>query len=186
MAHETSPAHDTRPSAVLHRWPTLVGLLAAASQILTGADRTTVGIVVAVATICYLAAAALGRPWAAWAAIPVVSLIITGGAVAGVAPMTTLGATAAVLVVTGLVLGVSRRALGAQTAAALAYGGLVVAGLAMAPDVGLVLVGVTLMAHAGWDIVHIRRRIVVPGSLAEFCIALDLTLGAAVLIGLTG
>jgi hypothetical protein len=55
--------------------------------------------------------------------------------------------------------------------------------LAMAQATGLVLVAITLMAHAAWDVLHIRRRIIVPSSLAECCIALDLTLGLAVLIG---
>lgn len=170
---------------LLHRWPTLIGLLAAALQILTGADRETVGIVVTVAATCYLAAAAFGVPWVAWAAIPGCTLLITGGQLLfGAGPLTTLAVTAAVLVVIGLLTRASRAALTAQTAAALVYGGLTVAAFAMAQPAGVAVVAITLMAHAGWDIVHLRRRIVVPGSMAEFCIALDLTLGLAVLIGL--
>lgn len=170
--------------AVLRRWPTLVGLLAAASQILTGADRTTVAIVVAVAVTCYLAAAALRRPWVAWAAIPGCVLAITLGDLLGAEPLTSLAVLAAALVVVGLITRASRAALTAETAALLVYGGLAVTGLAIAPTVGLVLVAVTLIAHGIWDAIHLRRRAVVSPSLAEFCIALDVPLGLAVLLGL--
>lgn len=170
--------------AVLHRWPTLVGLLAAASQILTGADRTTVAIVVAVAVTCYLAAAALRRPWVAWVAIAGCVLAITVGELLGAEPLTSLTTLAAALVVAGLVTRASRAALSVEAAAALGYGGLVVVGLAIAPTGGLVLVAVTLIAHAVWDVVHLRRRAVVSPSLAEFCVALDVPLGLAVLFGL--
>lgn len=55
------------------------------------------------------------------------------------------------------------------------------AALALAPTAGLVLVAVTLIAHAAWDTLHLRRRIVVASSLAEFCIALDVALGLTAL-----
>jgi hypothetical protein len=37
------------------------------------------------------------------------------------------------------------------------------------------------VAHAVWDAVHLRRGVVVPRSLAEACIFLDVPLGIAVI-----
>lgn len=181
----TIPAHGHAPTgarALLARWPSLLGLVAATAILLAGvADRTTVGITVAVAAVCYLAAAALDRPWAAWAAIPAGTVVIAGGGLLGVQPLTSLAVAAAVLVVAGLVTRAPRAALTAQSLAMLAYGGLVVVGLALAPTAGLVLVAVTLIGHGAWDVLHLRRGVVVPGSLAEACVALDVPLGLAVL-----
>jgi hypothetical protein len=51
-----------------------------------------------------------------------------------------------------------------------------------------VAAGVVLASHAVWDLVHLRSGRVVPRSLAEFCIALDvpLGLGFVLLAALTG
>lgn len=169
------------PRALLARWPSLLGLVAAVAALLGGADRTTVGIVVAIATVCYLAAAALDRPWAAWAAIPAATIVIGGAGALGVRPLVTLAVAAAILVGVGLVTRVPRGGLTAQAVQVLVYGGLAVVGLAIAPTVGLVLIAVTLVGHGAWDVWHLRRGTVVPGSLAEFCVALDVPLGLAVL-----
>lgn len=184
MTNTNIPTHaraSTGARALLARWPSLLGLVAAVVVLLAGADRTTVGITVAVAAICYLAAAALDRPWAAWAAIPATTVVIFGGGLLGVQPLVSLAVVATVLVGVGLVTRAPRAALTAQGVALLVYGGLVVVGLAVAPTVGLVLVAVTLVGHGGWDLLHLRRGIVVPGSLAEACIFLDVPLGFAVL-----
>lgn len=44
----------------------------------------------------------------------------------------------------------------------------------------LVLAGLTLAGHAGWDAVHHRRYEVVPRSMAEACIAVDVAVGVGV------
>lgn len=110
--------------------------------------------------------------------------MIFGGALLGAQTLVSLAVTAAVLVGIGLVTRAPRDALTAQSAAMLVYGGLAVVGLAIAPTVGLVLVAVTLIGHGVWDVIHLRRGIVVPGSLAEACVALDVPLGLAVLVTL--
>ncbi|WP_063828564.1 hypothetical protein [Actinopolymorpha alba] len=177
--HETPGTH-----ALLRRWPSAIGLLAAVSAFLAGPDRTTVGIVVGIASMCYLTAAALGRPWTAWAAIPVCSALIIVGGLLGTAPLTLLAVTAAVVVVIGVLARASRRALTAEAVGALVYGGVAVIGLGLAPTAGLVLVAIALIAHGAWDAWHLRRKVVVSGSLAEFCIALDVPLGLSLLVGL--
>lgn len=184
MTNTNIPTHGRAPTgarAVLARWPSLLGLVAAVAMLLAGADRTTVAITVAVAAVCYLAAAALDRPWAAWAAIPATTVVIFAGALLGAQPLVSLTVTAVALVGVGLLTRAPRAAVTAQSVAALIYGGLVVVGLALAPTIGLMLVAVTLVGHAGWDLLHLRRGIVVPGSLAEACLALDVPLGLAVL-----
>lgn len=175
-------AHASRPHAVLSRWPTALGVVSAAGLLLTGADRETVAVVIVVATTCYLAAAALDRPWVAWAAIPAGAVVIAAGLLAGAPPWVSLGVAALVLVVVGLLGRASRPTLGAQATAMLLYGGLAVAAIAIAPGVGLVLAASALIAHGIWDVVHLRSRRVVSPSLAEACVALDVPLGVAVLV----
>lgn len=182
MTDTTTHGHaSTSARAVLNRWPSLLGLGAAVAMLLTVADRTTVAITVAVATVCYLAAAALSRPWAAWAAIPASGVVVVGGGLLGAQPLVSLAVMAAVLVGVGLLTRVSRSVLTTESVAVLVYGGLAVVGLAIAPTAGLVLVAVTLIGHGGWDVLHLRRGTVVPRSLAEACIALDVPLGLAVI-----
>lgn len=47
---------------------------------------------------------------------------------------------------------------------------------------GRVLIDVGLIAHPTRDVVHRRRHAVVSRSLAEWCAALDLTIGAGILL----
>ncbi len=56
------------------------------------------------------------------------------------------------------------------------------AALFLAPRVGLVLAGLVLASHAVWDVVHYRRNQVVPRSLAEFCMLLDVPLGVGFIV----
>lgn len=44
------------------------------------------------------------------------------------------------------------------------------------------LIAVALLAHAGWDAVHLWRNRVVAASYAEFCGVLDLVLGMTILV----
>lgn len=132
---------------------------------------TTVG----VAVLCYLAAAVTGTRWVGWlfvlpaSAVPVVSLL------AGTPRWITFALVGLVLVGVGLVRG--RRATWPQTAAMVGYFGVAVVALYLEPRLGLVVAGLALAAHAGWDLVHYRRDIVVNRSLALWCIGLDLTMG---------
>ena len=179
----TTTANRTRwTGTLLHHWPSLLGLLAAGFQIATGATRETVAITVSVATLCYLGAAALNRPWVAWAGLIWGSAVVTIGELTGLVWWGAIGIAAAALVATGMFLRVPRPALTAQTAALLGFGGSAVAALFLAPRVGMVLAGLALASHAIWDVVHWRRNAVVPRSLAEFCVWLDVPLGVALIV----
>ncbi|WP_422769499.1 hypothetical protein ACN28C_22445 [Plantactinospora sp. WMMC1484] len=169
-------------SVIPHRWPSALGLAAAVIVLATGPDRQTVAITVGAAALCYLGAAALARPWVAWAAVPGFSVVMVASALFELPWWVVAGVAAAVLVVVGLAGRVSYPLLGAQTAAVAAYGGLAVTGLLLAPRVGAVLVGLVLAAHAIWDAVHFRRNAVVPQSLAEACMLLDVPLGLGFLV----
>jgi hypothetical protein len=163
-----------------------IGLLGAAFAAIAGANRETVVISLLVALLCYLAAAALGVKWVAWAAIPVASALVVAGALIGIEPWFVLGGVAIALVIVGLVARASRTALAAQSLALVAYGGIALIGLVLSPAVGAVLASLTLMAHAVWDVIHYRRNAVVSRSLAEACIAFDVLLGLAAIVLVVG
>jgi hypothetical protein len=74
---QLAPASVTahRAMAFWRRCPMALGLLGVLAD-LTGGDRDTVITALFVALGCYLAAAAIDRPWVAWAAVPVASVAV--------------------------------------------------------------------------------------------------------------
>ncbi len=162
-----------------HRWPTALGLVVAGLLLATGvADRETVAIGASAAAWCYLAAAALGRRWVSWLAIPGASLVIVGSELAGLPWWAGLGTTGLVLAVVGLLWSsAARPVLLAQAAAFAGVVALAVLALAWDPMAGLVLAGLLLASHAIWDLIHHRRNSVVSRSMAEACLGFDLLLG---------
>lgn len=68
-----------------------------------------------------------------------------------------------------------------QRLAMLGFGGLAVLALFISPRLGLALAGLVLASHALWDYRHWRRNDVVPRSMAELCLLLDVPLGVAAL-----
>ena len=181
--HPAPAPTSARPTtALLRRWPIAVGLLAAALALLAGGDRETVITALFVALACYLAAAALDRPWVAWAAVPIASAAVTAGQFLDIDPWFVIGGASVVLLLVGLLRRASDPALTAQSLAMLGYGGAAVLGLAFSPVVGAVLASLALIAHAAWDVFHYRKNAVVPRSLAEFCMFFDIPLGVAVIV----
>ncbi|WP_324650211.1 hypothetical protein [Georgenia sp. H159] len=181
------PPDVVRGRGVLDHWPALAGLGVAVLLLATGvADRDTLAIGVTAAAVCYLAAGALGRPWVAWASVLGVSVVVVAGESAGLPRWASLGLTGAVLVAVGLWRGARRPTL-TQAVALLGFGGLAVVALSIDPQVGLVLAGLTLASHGVWDLVHYRRDVVVPRSLAEACLMLDVPLGlGCILLAVAG
>lgn len=183
----TPPAMDARSSTritslILRRWPAAVGLLGAAFAAIASPDRETVVIALFVALACYLAAAAFEVRWVAWATIPIASALVVAGALVGIQPWFVLGGASILLVILGLVLGASRTALAAQALAMVAYGGAGLIALTLDSLIGAILASLILMAHGVWDVIHYRRNAVVPRSLAEACIFLDVPLGLVLII----
>jgi hypothetical protein len=103
-AHTTSPRPSPRLSALMHRWPSAVGFLAAVGAFLAGVDRVSVALVVAIAATCYVAAAAFSLPWMAWAWIPLSFVVVFAGALVELDPLVGTAGAAAVLVVIGLLV----------------------------------------------------------------------------------
>lgn len=181
----TDNTHVRRP--ILGYWPAALGLVAATFQIITGVATDAVAITVAAAASCYLAAAALGRPWIAWAWIPVASIVVITSEIVGLSWWVGLAVFAIVLVVVGVMRRAHLRPLTAQGLAMLGFGGLAVIAVLLSPRLGLALAGVALVSHAGWDYIYWRRNTVVPRSLAEFCFVLDIPFGiAAIVLAVTG
>ncbi|MET8986978.1 hypothetical protein ABZW49_16155 [Nonomuraea wenchangensis] len=172
----------SRRHFVLHRWPTALGLAVAIFSLVTGSNQESLAITVSVAATCYLAAAALGAPWTVWPAALGVSLVVVVSELIGIAWWAGLGGTAVVLVVVGLALRVSRSALLAQALALVGFGGAAVIAVFVTPQVGVVVAGLALASHAIWDVIHLRRKLVVAPSLAEACIFLDVPLGLGLIV----
>jgi hypothetical protein len=179
-AHAPASAH--RATAFWRRWPIAFGLLAAALAFFAGGDRDTVITALFVALTCYLAAAALDRPWVAWGAVPIASVAVTAGQFLDIDPWFVIGGASVVLIVVGLLRRASQPALTAQSFAMLGYGGAAVLALAFSQVVGAVLASLALIAHAIWDVIHYRKNAVVPRSLAEFCMFFDIPLGVAFIV----
>jgi hypothetical protein len=153
----------------------LVGVTAATGRTWQDAVAEDPMTAVGVAALCYLTAAVTGVRWTGWlvalpaSAIPVVSDLVD------TPRWIVFAVVGAVLAGLGLVGG--KRSTWPQAAAMIGYFGVAAGALYLEPRVGLVLAGLALAAHAGWDLVHYRRDIVVNRSLALWCIGLDLTMG---------
>jgi hypothetical protein len=163
-------------------WPGLVGLLVAIVQIVTGVDAEGVATTVAAAASCYLAAAAVGQRWVAWVGILLVSVVVVVGEIAGILWWAAVAGYAVVLLSVGWHRRSPAPVMTEQGLAMLGFGGLAVGALLLSPDLALFLAGFALASHALWDYRHWRRDDVVPRSLAEFCILLDVPLGGAAMI----
>ena len=174
--------HAHGPHALLRHWPVAVGLLAAAGSLAGGAQREGVAITLLVACFCYSAAAATGRPWVSWAAIPVGTVVAVATALTGLPWWS--GLAAALVAATALgVLVAARRRLAARQAGAAAVAGAVVAlALVLSPTAALVVAGLGLAAHGAWDAWHLVRREVVARSLAVACLALAVPLGLGTVV----
>jgi ABC-type multidrug transport system permease subunit len=171
--------------ALLHRWPTALGIAVAAGSALdleTGLEFAALTVLMAV---IYLGAAAFDRPWTAWV------VLFAGLPLAFALPTTSWTDRSMILIVVGAVLaivGVTRGllvkpgGLPLQTFGMLAFGSAILVALYVDPGLGGKLVGITILGHGAWDAYHYLRNTVVQRSYAEFCAVVDLLLGAAILV----
>jgi hypothetical protein len=171
-------------NVLLHRWPTALGIALAALAAYDmegGLEFATLTVLLA---LVYLGAAALDRRWSAWVLL-VAGVALTNfvPSISGVDPSVVLLAAAPAFLVLGVARGQLRKpgGLPLQTVGMLAFGSIVLVALYVNPDLGGNLVAFALIGHAGWDAYHLLRNRVVPRSYAEFCIFVDLLLGAAIL-----
>lgn len=80
------------------------------------------------------------------------------------------------------------RTLGLQLVGLAAFGACALIATLVDPDTGHYVIGAGFMAHAAWDVAHHRDLVrphsaigVVPRGWAEFCIVLDLLIGASLI-----
>ncbi|GAA2011472.1 hypothetical protein GCM10009739_24770 [Microbacterium ulmi] len=165
-------------------WPAALGMVVAAATAYGLTDGRAVAPVVAASGLVYLAAAATGRPRAAWVAFGVTIPLITVGKLTGLDVTPWLLALAAVMLVVGLARRRTRPwwALPLQTAAMLVLGAAALIAVQLNATLGGLLVATALLAHAAWDIHHHRTRRVVVRSLAEFCAVLDILVAVIVAV----
>ena len=185
-SHHTQQTPNRRrwTGLLAHRWPTALGIALAALAAFDLDDGLEFATLTVLLALVYLGAAALDRRWSAWvlllAGIPLTNFIPS---ISGIDPSVILLAVAPVFLVLGVARGQLRKpgGLPLQTVGMLAFGSTVLVALYVDPDLGGNLVAFALIGHAGWDAYHFLRNRVVPRSYAEFCIFVDLLLGAAIL-----
>ena len=185
-AYAAAPAGGTsRPRPWFIVLLVVVGVITGAGLLLGGAalgglDAVTPMTAVGIATLCYVAAAATGIRWMAWAWAGLGSVLVLGAELLDVPRWIVLAAVGVVFLVIGLVR--RPRVTVPQGIAMVAYFGVAIAALLLAPRLGLVVAGAALVAHAGWDVVHYRRDAVVNRSLALWWLGLDVALGGACIV----
>lgn len=179
VAEET--AQHTR-SGWSRAWPIGLAVLVAAGTAFGLADGRDVAPVVVASGLVYLAAAAVGRRWAAWPAFGLTFLVMAAAKLADVDAVTWLLVVAAVMLVVGVALRrwVPRWGFPLQSVAMVVLAALALLAVRAAPTVGGLVVSAALLAHAAWDVHHHRTGRVVSRSLAEFCCVLDVLVAIAV------
>ena len=183
----TEDAPHTRgrwTGVLMHRWPTALGIAVAALAAFDVQDGLEFAALTVLMALIYLGAAALDRRWSAWVLL-VAGVALTNfvPSISGVDPSVVLLAAAPVFLALGVARGQLRKpgGLPLQTVGMLAFGSIVLVAIYVDPNLGGKLVAIALIGHAAWDAYHYVRNRVVPRSYAEFCIFVDLLLGAAIL-----
>jgi len=186
--HDSLHAHPSPEShrwvaAILHRWPTALGIAVAALAAFDAQDGLEFAALTVLMALVYLGAAALDRRGAAWVVL-LAGLAILIPSTSGVGPSVVLLVAAPVFLVLGVARGQWQNpgGLPLQSAGMFAFGSIILVALYYVyPDLGGKLVGIAILSHAAWDAYHYLRDRVVTRSYAEFCAVCDLLLGAAIL-----
>lgn len=185
---QTTPQHTGRTAAVLHhllaRWPTVLGLLALLANTSNGTDSHVVGFIVIIASMCYVAAAAIGSRRSVWVMALVASIAVTAAGLIGLDPTVTLLVMGAGFTVFGFLRGSrsNRREVAIQAAAFVGFSAIALAAMMTNPTLAIFLAAAAAIGHAIWDAIHFIRDKVVSRSLTEACFILDLGLGIALLL----
>lgn len=174
---------------VVRRWPLLLGVAFAVFNLVTDDNSSALGalMVLLVATTAYVVIAFLDRPGWSWPVLGVLVVVIGALRLLSENAALELAVFAAVVIgsiTVGLIRGLWKRhgIYRWQPFAAVGFVAVCLIALWLDPVGGRVLIALGLMGHALWDVVHWWRHAVVSRSLAEWCAALDLTLGVGILL----
>lgn len=179
---------------VADRWPTALAIVfiafAIAVMALLDREAELFGPSVALMAGIYMMAYALGRPWAAWLAFPLLSTVMSVLQVLDDLDVRWADPFVGIVVVVALLWlwAVARRrftdrdTFSVQTAGMVAFAAVTLACAAAAPRLGAALAGVGFIAHGIWDAYHFRANKVVHRSFAEFCAVIDIPTGLALLV----
>lgn len=169
----------------------LLGVAFAVFNLVTDDNSNALGalMVLLVATTAYVVIASLDKPGWSWPVLGVLVAVIVAIRLLSANVVLELAVFAAVIIgsiTVGLIRGLWKRH-GIhrwQPFAAAGFVAVCVLALWLDPGGGRILIAVGLIGHTVWDVVHWRCRAVVSRSLAEWCAALDLTLGVGILLTL--
>lgn len=182
------------PARLADRWPTALALVFIAGVIaviaLLNREAALFGPSVATMAGIYLMAYADGRPWTAWVAFVVLSVVVT---VLQVLAQTDLldvdpGISMTVVLVLLWLWAVARRRFTAvamfsvQTAGMVGFGAITLLCAAAEPRLGAALAGIGFLAHGMWDAYHFKANKVVNRQWSEFCAVIDFATGVALIV----
>lgn len=180
----TTALTATRP--LLGWWPLVTGLAVGAFSIATDDPSSVDGVLLTllIPTCAYALIALVGRRSWTWALTGlVVAVQLTGDVLSESGTIVLVCATAAT-VLGGAAVGRWRPPpdeMRWQPWGAAVFLAAVVSALLLDVTTAKVVVAVGLLLHGAWDVVHWRRDAVVSRSLAEWCAALDISLGIGIL-----
>ncbi|HVQ93947.1 MAG TPA: hypothetical protein VMU51_23115 [Mycobacteriales bacterium] len=179
-----TPPRPAAGRALLRRWPTVLGFATAALSLSDYENGLEFATILTLAAAGYLLVAVLARPAATWPLVVALTAVVVALRAADVDPVPVFAAAAVLLAAAGLGTGRLRRDalhLG-QVPVALGCVAVALVALGVPADAGALLVAAGLLGHAAWDAVLWRAHRVVARSFAEWCGALDLTLGLGVVV----
>lgn len=185
---QVSPGSRSRAAAIGHhllaRWPSVLGLLALLVNVANGADPHVTAMIIILASMCYLAAAAVGSRRSVWVMVVVASAAVVLARITGLDATVTVLVLGAGFAIFGLVRGDTgqRREVGRQALGFLVFSAIALSAMMSDPALAVFLAAVAAIGHAVWDVVHFVRDKVVSRSLTEACFVLDLGLGVALLL----
>ena len=179
---------------LVDRWPTALALVFVAGSLLliVRLDREVelFGPVVVMMAGIYMMAYAIGRPWTAWISLVVLSGVMSVLQVLDLTEVLPVDPTVGMSVVVVLLWlwAVARRRytdgriFARQTAGMVGFGAVTLVCAAVAPQVGIALIGAGFLAHAIWDVYHFRANQVVNRPYAEYCGVIDFIVGPALIV----
>jgi hypothetical protein len=179
----TTSARSSWIRWLLQRWPTALAIVPAA-LILTGPQaevKREVAELLPLLPLEYLIVAKLGRRQATWPVITVALLATIVLQELDLAPLpTVVAAVALVVLVLGAVDGQLSRdgAFRVQALGMLGFGALALFWLVVEPEVGRYLAAAGWFLHGIWDLVYFKRDEVVARSYAEWCAGVDILVAA--------